>query len=234
MDTRGIAPGADGMGPARRRGLADEAADRIREAILAGRFAPGAALREVELAQALDISRGSVREGLSVLAREGLVRSAWHRGTKVIDVTADEAQDLYAVRAALERLATRLAAERATGADTVELDALVDTMAQELARGAQGPRLLALDLDFHDRIYRIAGNSRLYDGWAAIRSQVHLYQLTRVRLGHDGYRAAVVAEHRELVRLLRTGDAQAAQEAAEDHVLAACRELTRRLTPRTA
>ncbi|MEU2391133.1 GntR family transcriptional regulator [Streptomyces sp. NPDC007369] len=230
MDTARDAVAGD-VGPARRRGLADEAADRIREAILAGRFAPGAALREVELARALDISRGSVREGLSVLAREGLVRSEWHRGTKVIDVTADEAEELYAVRAALERLAARLAAERATETDVTELDARVDAMAEELARGAQGPRLLALDLDFHDRIHRIAGNRRLYDGWAGIRSQVHLYQLTRVRLGHDGYRAAVVEEHRELVRLLAAGEARAAQDAAEDHVLAACRELVRHLEP---
>ncbi|MEU5806342.1 GntR family transcriptional regulator [Streptomyces sp. NPDC047718] len=221
------------VGPARRRGLADEAADRIRAAILAGGFAPGAALREVELARSLDISRGSVREGLSVLAREGLVRSEWHRGTKVVDVTVDGAEDLYAVRAALEGLAARLAAERAAEPDFAELDARVDRMAEELARGAQGPRLLALDLDFHDRIHRIAGNRRLYDGWAGIRSQVHLYQLTRVRLGHDGYRAAVVEEHRELVRLLRAGEGWAAREAAEHHVLAACRELARHLSPAT-
>ncbi|NXY94969.1 GntR family transcriptional regulator [Streptomyces sp. BR123] len=223
-----------GVGQARRRGLADEAADRVREAILAGRIAPGEALREVELARSMDISRGPVREGLAVLAREGLIRSEWHRGTNVIDVTAEEAEDLYAVRAALDRLAARLAAERAAEEDLAELDARVDTMAEELARGAQGPRLLALDLDFHDRIHRIARNRRLYDSWAGIRSQVHLYQLTRVRLGHDDYRAAVVDEHRELVRLLRAGEAQAAQGAAEEHVLAACRELTRHLAPRTA
>ncbi|MEW2415509.1 GntR family transcriptional regulator [Streptomyces sp. NPDC046866] len=222
-------PSGAGMGRARRRGLAAEAADRIREAILAGHFPPGAPLREVELAGSLDISRGSVREGLAVLAREGLTRSAWHRGTKVIEVTAPEAEELYAVRAALEGLAARLAAERAGAEDTAELDSRVDEMAAELARGADGPRLLALDLDFHDRIHRLSGNRRLYDGWTGIRSQVHLYQLTRVRLGHDDYRAAVVAEHRELVRLLRAGDGRAAREAAEEHVLSACRVLCRQL-----
>ncbi|MET9882055.1 GntR family transcriptional regulator [Streptomyces sp. NPDC006430] len=225
MDNTGLTP----VGRAQRRGLADEAADRIREAILAGGFPPGAPLREVDLAASLDISRGSVREGLAVLAREGLIRSAWHRGTKVIDVTPEEAQELYAVRAALERLAARLAAERATAADAAGLDAMVDAMAAELAHGADGPRLLALDLDFHDRIYRLAGNRRLYDGWEGIRSQVHLYQLTRVRLGYDGYRAAVVEEHRELVRLLRESDGDALQRAAEEHVLSACEVLCRRL-----
>ncbi|WP_308378035.1 GntR family transcriptional regulator [Streptomyces sp. ISL-98] len=213
------------MGRARRRGLAEEAADCIREAIFAGRFPPGAPLREVELAAALDISRGSVREGLAVLAREGLIRSAWHRGTKIIDVTADEAEEVYAVRAALERLAARLAAERATEEQIAELNGIVDTMAAELAEGADGPRLLAFDLEFHDRIYRLAGNRRLYDGWEGVRSQVRLFQLTRVRLGYEAYRAIVVDEHRELVRLIGEGDIPALQQAAEEHVLSACRAL---------
>lgn len=83
-----------------RRGLADEAADRIRAAVLAGRYAPGAALRESELAALLDVSRGSVREGMALLAREGLIRSGWHRGTTIIDVTAADVEEAYALRAA--------------------------------------------------------------------------------------------------------------------------------------
>ena len=50
------------MRRAQRRGLAHEAADRIRESIFEGHVPPGAALREVELASSLDVSRGSVRE----------------------------------------------------------------------------------------------------------------------------------------------------------------------------
>lgn len=209
---------------AQRRGLADEAADRVREAIFAGVVAPGDPLREVELATSLDISRGAVREGLAVLAREGLVRSGWHRGTKVIEVTAADADEVYALRAALERLATRSAARNATTADCADLDARVDAIATELAAGVEVGRLLALDIDFHDRIYRLAGNRRLLEAWQAIRSQIYLFQLTRVRLGDEQYREIVVAEHRELVRLLRTGD-ESLERAAEEHVRDAGRSL---------
>jgi DNA-binding GntR family transcriptional regulator len=209
-----------------RRGLAAEAADRIREAILAGAFPPGAPVREVELAEALDVSRGSVREGLAVLEREGLVRSAWHRGTRVIDLTVQDAEEVYEVRAALEGLACRSAIGRV---DLDVLGRLVDTMAERLAAGVTGDRLLALDIEFHDTIYHAAGNRRLLDAWHAVRSQVYLFQLTRIRLGHHHYRAVVVDEHREIVRLLDAGDARAVTEFAEEHVRSALRVLVGQL-----
>ncbi|TQM79808.1 DNA-binding GntR family transcriptional regulator [Saccharothrix saharensis] len=209
-----------------RRGLADTAADLIREAILGGVFPPGSPLREVELAASLDVSRGSVREGLAVLEREGLVRSAWHRGTKVIDLTARDAEEVYSVRAALEGLAGRGAIGRV---DLDVLGGLVDGMARRLAAGAPSDELLALDIEFHDAIYRAAGNRRLLEAWHAVRSQVHLFQLTRIRLGHHDYRAVVVDEHREIVRLLDAGDAAEVTRFAEEHVHSAKRVLLAQL-----
>ncbi|MFD1148720.1 GntR family transcriptional regulator [Saccharothrix hoggarensis] len=209
-----------------RRGLADEAADRIREAIFAGVFPPGSPVREVELAASLDVSRGSVREGLAVLEREGLVRSAWHRGTRVIDLTAQDAEEVYSVRAALEGLASRSAVGR------VDLDALgelVDAMSRRLAASAPSDELLALDVEFHDTVYQAAGNRRLLEAWHAVRSQVYLFQLTRIRLGYHGYRAVVVDEHRELVRLLEVGDPEAVTTFAEEHVRSALRVLVGQL-----
>ncbi|WP_199439865.1 GntR family transcriptional regulator [Umezawaea beigongshangensis] len=214
---------------AERRGLADEAADRVREAIFTGLFQPGGALREVELAASLGVSRGAVREGLAVLAREGLVQSEWHRGTRVTEVTAPDVEEVYAVRAALERVAARAAAERSGAFEWDDLDRLVDTMAAEIARGADVTRLLALDVEFHDRIYRLSGNRRLLDAWLAIRSQVHLFLLTRVRLGHEQYRGIVVDEHRELVALLRVKDLTTLERVAEEHVRSAGRVLAEQL-----
>src|SRR4051812_32626927 len=94
-----------GVAPARRRGLADEVADRIRDAIFGGAYRPGAQLREVELSAALDVSRGPVREALLRLEREGLVRSAWHRGATVTTLSAGDVAELYSLRGALEHLA---------------------------------------------------------------------------------------------------------------------------------
>jgi DNA-binding GntR family transcriptional regulator len=211
---------------AARRGLADEVADRVRDAVFEGRFPPGAPLRETELAESLGVSRGAVREGLTQLQREGLVRTGWHRPTTVVEATAVDVEEVYRVRAALDRLAAVTAMRLATPRQLDELDGLVDEMAAELAAGAGVPRLLALDMAFHDRIYAAAGNRRLTEAWQAVRSQVFLFQLQRVSLARGQYRALVVEEHRELARLLRQGGAeQELDRLAGTHVDVARRSL---------
>ncbi|HEU5476154.1 MAG TPA: GntR family transcriptional regulator [Actinophytocola sp.] len=217
------------IGKAQRRGLAEEAADRIREAIFSGLFAPGAALREVELAEALDVSRGSVREGLAMLEHEGLLQSAWHRGTRVIDLTVTDIEEVYSVRAALERLATCKAAERVTAAELDRLDSTVAAMGEQVTARSEGHRLLALDIDFHDQIYHAAGNRRLLDAWQGLRSQVYLFQLSRIRLGDEDYRSRLVAEHLEIAALLRNRDTETLARVAEDHVHSARRALVGRM-----
>ncbi|MQS18116.1 GntR family transcriptional regulator [Streptomyces kaniharaensis] len=214
-----------------RRGLADEVADRVRDAIFGGRFPPGAPLREVELAESLGVSRGAVREGLAQLQREGLVRTGWHRPTTVVEATAVDVEEVYRVRAALDRLAAVTAMRLATQGQLDELDRLVDEMAAELDAGAGVPRLLALDMAFHDRIYEAAGNGRLTGAWQAVRSQVFLFQLQRVSLAHGQYRALVVDEHRELARLLRAGGTvEELDRLAAEHVDTARRSLLTLLT----
>ncbi|AHH99202.1 GntR family transcriptional regulator [Kutzneria viridogrisea] len=208
-----------------RRGLAHEAATLVREAIFAGHFPPGSALREVDLAASLGVSRGSVREGLALLEREGLIHSAWHRGTTVIEVTAEDVEEVYGLRAALDRLASTTARANASTHELGELDALVDAMSSELAGQSSGPQLLALDIAFHDKIYDIAGNRRLTSAWHAVRSQLYLFQLRRVALGYEHYSARVVDEHRELVALLRSGPREVLAQRAEEHVDSARRSL---------
>ena len=208
---------------AARRGLAEESADRIRDAIFAGHFPPGAPLREVELAAQLDVSRGSVREGLALLEREGLVHSAWHRGTTVIDVTSRDVEEVYTVRAALDRLAALTARTTASSDQLATLDEIVATMAAEIDRG--GPHLLALDIAFHDAVYAASGNGRLLQAWQAVRSQVYLFQLRRIAVSQQEYLAHVVGEHLELAELIRGNEPEKLARIAEEHVHSARRSL---------
>ena len=192
------------VAPARRRGLADEVADRIRDAIFDGTYPPGGSLREVELADALGVSRGPVREALLKLEREGLVRGEWHRGTTVTALSDGDVAELDSLRAALEQLAGALVVDR--GADLAAVDAVVARM----DRAADEHEMVRCDLDFHDAVYAAAGHRRLREAWEAIRSQVHLFLLTRIGVESEGYLAGIPAEHRRLAEALRAGDRDAA------------------------
>ncbi|WP_329046266.1 GntR family transcriptional regulator [Amycolatopsis sp. NBC_01488] len=210
------------VAPARRRGLADEVADRLRDAIFDGAYAPGSSLREVELAEVLGVSRGPVREALLKLEREGLVRGEWHRGTTVTSLSEVDIAELDSLRAALERLAVELVIDRA--ADLTEVDAVVTRM----ERAAGEHEMVRCDLDFHDAVYRAAGHRRLAEAWRAIRSQVHLFLLTRIGVETDGYLTGIPAEHRQLAGALRAGDREAALELFATHRRHAFDVLTRR------
>jgi DNA-binding GntR family transcriptional regulator len=194
------------VAPARRRGLADEVADRIREAIFSGVYAPGAQLREVELSGALDVSRGPVREALLRLAGEGLVRSAWHRGATVTALTARDVAELDSLRGALEHLAVR---QVVTGASDGDI-AAIEKAADRMARAEDGHDMVRLDIAFHDAVYAAAGHRRLDEAWQAIRSQVHLFLLTRIGRDTGDYLSHVADEHRALAAALRARDADRA------------------------
>lgn len=197
--------------PVARKGVAGEAADRIRDAILSGELPAGAALKEIELAGQLGVSRGSVREGLVLLEGEGLVVSEWHRGTWVRELTPEDVDELFTLRTALDVLAMRTAAVKARNFDA--LDEVVGAM--KLAR--TDAERVALDMKFHDAVYAATGHRRLVEAWQAIRSQVHLFLLARI-VGDPTYQGIVVPEHAGLTEVLRSGDAGRAGCAAEEHL----------------
>jgi DNA-binding GntR family transcriptional regulator len=191
-----------GLAPARRRGMANEVTDRIREAIFAGLYPPGASLREVELASALEVSRGPVREALLRLEGEGLVQNQWHRGATVTTLSTSDATELDSLRGALERLAVEQLAAHATDEDFEAIDRAVSRM----ARAEDKHETVRLDIAFHDAVYAAAHHRRLEAAWHAIRSQVHLFLLMRMSRSDDDYTAHIAAEHAELAEVLRTRD----------------------------
>ncbi|MFC4015857.1 GntR family transcriptional regulator [Nonomuraea purpurea] len=201
------------VAPARRRGLADEVADRIREAIFAGTYGPGAPLREVELSGALDVSRGPVREALLRLEREGLVRSEWHRGATVTTLSPDDVAELDSLRAALEHLAVQQVVAHASDDDVAAVEKAADLM----DRAEDAHEMVRRDIAFHDAVYAAARHRRLEEAWRAIRSQVHLFLLTRVGLAAAGYLSHIPEEHRELAAALRARDTGRALELFATH-----------------
>ncbi|MGP3533928.1 GntR family transcriptional regulator [Microbacterium sp. RD1] len=206
------------LGRVSHRGIAEEAASLIRRAIFEGRFEPGEMLREVELAASLGVSRGSVREGLGQLEREGIVVTGWHRPSRVIDISAPDAVELYELRVALDRLA---ASGAARFGQTDKIASALRDLERAVDAHASIEELLELDLRFHDAIYVAAHNGRLLHAWQTIRSQIQFFQTRRVLSDVDDYRKRIVSEHGELLRLIADGASTELDDYAARHVSSA-------------
>ena len=96
--------------------------NRIRNDILSGNYAPGEELKEATLGKQLGVSRTPVREALRQLDLEGLVEIAPNRGAKVIGISRKDVEDIYHMRARLEGLAARKAAENIKEEELAELE----------------------------------------------------------------------------------------------------------------
>lgn len=200
-------------------GLAAAAARQIREAILEGRLTGGTRLAEVELAETLGMSRAPVREALLRLEQEGLVASSRYRGTKVVELTSQDVEELVTLRSSLEALAWSRCSARVSGQVVEDLTDCVQQMRQAVGRQAS-PELVRLDIAFHDRVIRAAGHKRLYSVWTEIKWQVALYLLNRRKLVND-YHQIIVSEHEQLITDLSSNSPEVAVHAIEEHIATA-------------
>jgi DNA-binding GntR family transcriptional regulator len=200
----------------KRRSLADEVTDQLRDFILTGQLQPGARLGEAEVSQRLRVSRGPVREALVRLEQEGLVASEWHKGAAVADLTREDVTELATLRVALEKLAIAGACQSATEEDLAGLRDVVERM-RAASAGGTDEALARLDIEFHDAVYRAAHHERLYAAWTTIRSQVALALLRR-RIVNRDYPGLVVDEHAALAALIFDRDADEAQVQIAAHI----------------
>lgn len=190
--------------------LADKAYHEIRDLIVSLELAPGAVIDERDLIERLGIGRTPVREALRRLAHERLVEVYPRRGMFVTGVDVRQLARLSEVRAVLEPEAARLAAERATEADRVELERLL----VELDAG--GAELMELDERIHHAVYRAAHNDLLeatLEQYYALALRIWMLALERTQ----GLEEAVEA-HRDLVEAIRDGDGERAAQTMRDHV----------------
>jgi len=195
--------------------LADKAYHAIRGLIVSLELAPGAVIDERALIERLGIGRTPVREALRRLAQERLVEVYPRRGMFVTGVDVRELARLSEVRVVLEPEAARLAAERATEADRVELTALIDEL------DAGGNELMGLDERIHRAVYRAAHNDLL----EATLEQYYVLatRIWSIALGH-AYEARAheieeaVEAHRTLLEAINDGDGERAAETMRAHV----------------
>lgn len=198
-------------------------ADRMRESILSGEYAPGERLNEVHLSRALGVSRTPTRAALHSLAAEGLVDYARNRGFTVREFPMQAVLDAYEIRASLEGLGCRFAAERGLDDEHREImeQALRDgdaILAHATLTEGDLVAYRAMNVAFHDAILAAARNRMLAE---TVRMTLnmpgsthrHIVSFTHrdVRRRHD--------DHHRLYELIDAGHGWRAELLMREHVI---------------
>ena len=210
--------------------LVDRVYVSLRRAIHEGTLPPGARLVERQLGDQLDVSRAPVRDALRMLERDGLVVSAGRRGKIVATLSAQDAWEVYTLRATLEAMAFRLAAQRATSDTIAELETTVGEMRRKVEEGDVAT-LAALDLRFHEAVCRASGHARLLAMWTAMSRQIQVLLHVDTRVGEVKYQdiPEQPLRHQRLVDAIRSGDGDAAEALARGHIEAVSERVIARL-----
>jgi DNA-binding GntR family transcriptional regulator len=194
---------------------ADDAYTTLRRIIRSGELGPGERLVETDLAERLDVGRNAIRTALARLEQDGLVERAPYRGARVRVIGQAEAVEILEARGALEGVAARYAAERATPSDVDALRSIVMQMAQLFAAGD----LLAiseLNATLHGRIVAIANLPKIAGLIDDLNAQNVRHQFRTVLA--PGRPSQSLREHGAIVDAIASGKAVDAEAAMRTHL----------------
>ncbi len=205
--------------------MADEKGvlDELRAAILAGEFAAGQRLVEVDLCERFGCSRFAVRAAIPVLASEGLVDVQRHRGARVRIIPIEEAIEITEVRRLLEGLIAGRAAQRATPVGAAELQRIITEMREAVA-SAELMRYSDANARLHALIRSIGGHQTATGILERLRAQMVRHQFTLALV--PGRPAVSLAQHERIVDAITTGDSPGAEAAMLAHITSVIEALT--------
>lgn len=193
--------------------LTDLVMGALRERILGGLIPPGERLVEGKLSEELGVSRMPVREALRQLAAEGLVTIEPRRGASVTSFSQQQVRELVEVRATLEGLNAKLAAQRHDAQQIAEMENILKE-GMKLVDGANPATTMLMNQRFHDALSSIAANSVLQDIMRSLRDRTALLFAS---INHERVQQNW-EEHASILRAVIKGDAELAALLAMRHV----------------
>ena len=192
-------------------------AHELERMIVTGDLVAGAKLNEESVAEMLGVSRGPVREAFRALEQAGLVRTEKNRGVFVRQISLEEANEIYEVRAALDGLIGRLAAERIRPGALARLREIVRRM-HAVGRVRNADAYFPLNLEFHDVLADAAGNRALAANYRRIVNELNLYRRETLTRHADAIPIST-KDHEAIVDAIARGDAPLAERLMREHVM---------------
>ena len=199
-------------------GLRQQACEAIKRAIMAMDIyghPEEIRLDERQLSQDLGVSRTPIREALSVLEQEGFVRSIPRRGIHVVRKSKREVVEMIAVWAAIESMAARLAAPRASEAELGELRGLVEAFRDDPT--GQLSEYSDANMAFHRAIIRLGGVELMTSMTDMLF--IHMRAVRAVTMTQDNRAKRSVADHRAIVAALTARDPDLAERLVREHTM---------------
>jgi DNA-binding GntR family transcriptional regulator len=192
--------------------------DKLRERILSGEFQPGARLVEDKLSIEMAVSRIPVREALRALASEGLVTIEPRKGASVAILSEETAYDMVEVRASLEGLNAKLAAQRRNEETIKKLQLILEEGADAVSRDDMN-KCRALNAQFHEHLAQVAGNAVLSELMRSLRDRTALvFAPSNMKRVKENW-----SDHSQILNAVITGNGELACLLATQHVHNAAR-----------
>jgi len=193
----------------------DSGADSLRREIISGRIAPGERVVEARWATTLGVAQASVREAINTLTQEGFMEKTTGRSARVISLSPADIRQIYQLRAAMEGLAARLAAQRK--ADLTPMQEALDRM-REAATREDLTAFYIHDLEFHIALCHASGNRFLGDHVRGLLFKLFAFYVMRLQPVRDNklYWTHSLAEHEQIISVLKRGH----PGLAEQHLVA--------------
>ena len=216
-----MSPATDEHSPASPQLVREWVEKSLREAILDGRFQPGEWLRQQRVAERLGVSEMPVREALKELAAEGLVEYLPYRGMRVREYSADDVADIYSVRAFMESMAARAAAEHITSGEVAELRALAIQMEECLDAECLAEHR-ELNRCFHEVVFLASHRTYLIHAlrqlWKVFPSMLWGSFPPTATERFSEQDAYDVEEHRAIIDALEERNAAQAEQVMRQHI----------------
>lgn len=182
--------------------LANQVYDTLEYNILSGKYAYGEIISETRLSEELGVSRTPIREAMSRLAHEKLIKDS-PNGTVVVGVTENDVRDLFEVKRRIEVIATRRAAENISEEGLRQLKENIDQQ-EFFAQKDDAVKVRDLDTEFHDIIYRECGSIILEGILSPIHHKMMKYRRVSLERAHRIMDS--VAEHRAIYDAIAAKD----------------------------
>ncbi|MEA4846672.1 MAG: GntR family transcriptional regulator [Clostridiaceae bacterium] len=189
--------------------------DSIRGAIISGALKPGERLMEVQLAEKMGVSRTPIREAIRKLELEGLVIMIPRKGAYVADLSIKNITDVLEIRAALEGLASGLAAIRITEEKIKELELIARRFHQAMeANDVDG--IIQTDIEFHEKILEASKNEKLLQLNNSLMEQVHRFRV--MYLNKTNRSVNLIKEHYKIVEAISKRNREMAEKITRIHI----------------